>query len=119
MNDSQPVFLKIMGIIENSIIDETYHVDELIISTTQITRLYNVNPTTAMKAISRLTDDGILYKRPGIGMCVTREARAKIFERRKSAFLGGTVDRFLTEADTLGITTDELINLIKERAKHD
>lgn len=116
MNDnSQPVFIHLQTIIENEIINGTYKVDELIISTTQISRVYNVNPTTAVKAISRLTEDGILYKRPGIGMCVAEGARDKIFERRKKAFLETALNEFLTEANTLHISTDELITLIKER----
>lgn len=119
MNDNQPVFIQIQKIIENDIINGTYLVDDLIISTTQISRVYNVNPTTAVKAISCLTEDGILYKRPGIGMCVADGAREKLFERRKKAFLETALNEFLDEANTLNISTDELITLIKERIKND
>lgn len=119
MNDSQPVYIQIQAIIENDIINGTYAVDDLIISTTQISRVYNVNPTTAVKAISRLTEDGILYKRPGIGMCVAEGARDNIIERRKNVFLGTALDEFIAEANTLNIPTDELITLIKERMKID
>jgi DNA-binding transcriptional regulator YhcF (GntR family) len=119
MNDSQPVFAYIMETIENGIIGETWGADELIISTTQISRLYNVNPATAVKAVSRLTEDGILYKRPGIGMCVARGARESILERRRAAFLGSAVDTLLAEAERLNISAEELITLIKERTNHD
>jgi DNA-binding transcriptional regulator YhcF (GntR family) len=119
VNDSQPVFIQIQTIIENDILNGTYTVDDLIISTTQISRVYNVNPTTAVKAISCLTEDGILYKRPGIGMCVVEGAREKIFERRKKSFLETALNEFLAEATTLNISTDELITLIKERTKND
>jgi DNA-binding transcriptional regulator YhcF (GntR family) len=119
MNDAQPVFVRITEIIENGIIGETWRTGELIISTTQISRMYNVNPATAVKAVSRLTEDGILYKRPGIGMCVAEGAREKIVERRKAAFLGTALDTFLAEAKTLNIPAKELINLIKERTKYD
>ncbi|MDR1531263.1 MAG: GntR family transcriptional regulator [Clostridiales bacterium] len=119
MDDSRPVFLQIMEIIENGIIGGIYRTDELVISTTQISRLYNVNPATAVKAISRLAEDGILYKRPGIGMCVAAGARDKIVGRRKAAFFGKNIDEFLAEAKTLNISTEELIRLIKERASHD
>jgi DNA-binding transcriptional regulator YhcF (GntR family) len=108
-----------MEIIENGIIDGTYRVDGLIISTTQISRLYNVNPATAIKAIGRLTEEGILYKRPGIGMCVAAGAREKIMERRKAAFLGAAIDKLLAEAKMLNFSTKELIRLIEERAHYD
>jgi len=122
LDDSQPVFAQIMEIIENDIITGVYSVDDLIISTTQISKLYSVNPTTAVKAISRLTDDGILYKKPGIGMCVAKGAREKITQRRKNIFLGNTIGKLLAEAKTLGIPLNELIRVIKNHEgvnKHD
>ncbi|MCL2773395.1 MAG: GntR family transcriptional regulator [Oscillospiraceae bacterium] len=109
MNDSQPMFMQIMDIIENDIITGVYKTDDLIISTTQISKLYSVNPTTAVKAVSKLTDAGILYKKRGIGMCVAEGAREKITERRREIFLNVTINAVLAEAKTLGISNDELI----------
>lgn len=116
--DSRPVFAQIMEIIENDIMNETYKTDDLIISTTQIAKLYSVNPTTAVKAVGRLTDDGILYKKPGIGMCVSDGAREKIVKRRKVAFLGETIDELLEEARNLEISIEDLLNLIRERVQN-
>jgi DNA-binding transcriptional regulator YhcF (GntR family) len=117
LNESQPVFIRIMERIESDIITGAYLSDELIISTTQISKLYSVNPTTAVKAVSKLTDAGILYKDRGIGMRVAPGAREKIAERRRSAFLNQTIDALLGEAKTLGISVDEIISIIKERDK--
>lgn len=115
MNESQPVFQQIIEIIENDIIIGTYQTDDLIISTTQISKVYSVNPTTAVKAISKLTDAGILYKKRGIGMCVAEGAREQIAKRRKDVFINHSVIALLSEAKTLGITEDELINIIKSK----
>jgi DNA-binding transcriptional regulator YhcF (GntR family) len=115
LDDSRPVFAKIMEIIENNIITGTYAVDDLIISTTQISKIYSVNPTTAVKAVSRLTDDGVLYKKPGIGMCVTEGAKEKITLRRKDVFLNQTIGALLSEAKTLDISLRELISVIKNK----
>jgi len=115
MNDSQPIFQQIMEIIENNIITNTYQTDDLIISTTQIAKVYSVNHTTAVKAVSKLTDAGILYKKRGIGMCVAEGAKEKITTRRKHVFLNQTLDALLTEAKTLGLSLDELITVIKNK----
>ena len=115
MNDSQPVFMQIMEMIESDIITGVYQTDDLIISTTQISKVYSVNPTTAVKAISKLTDAGVLYKKRGIGMCVAEGAREKITERRKGVFLNQTIDSVLIEAKTLGISTKALIEVIKKK----
>ena len=117
MNDSQPIYLKIMEMIERDIITGVYETDQLIISTTQIAKVQSVNPTTAVKAISKLTDAGILYKKRGIGMCVAPGAREKITARRKAVFLNETMDSLLAEARTLDISTEELIHVIKERER--
>ena len=115
LNDSQPIFQQIMEMIESDILTEVYETDDLIISTTQISKLYSVNPTTAVKAISKLTDAGILYKKRGIGMCVAEGAREKISDRRKEIFLNQTIDALLSEARTLGISQHELIGVIRSK----
>ncbi|MCL1807428.1 MAG: GntR family transcriptional regulator [Oscillospiraceae bacterium] len=115
MNDSLPVFQQIIETIESDIITGVYQTDELIISTTQISKVYAVNPTTAVKAVSKLTDAGILYKKRGIGMCVAEGAREQITKRRREVFLNQTIGRLLAEAKTLGIPTDELIGVIKSK----
>jgi len=104
-----------MEIIESDIITGVYKADDLVISTTQIAKVYSVNPTTAVKAISKLTDAGILYKRRGIGMCVAEGAREKITERRRDVFLNRTIDEVLSEAKTLDISIIELIEEIKRK----
>ena len=100
--------------IENEIIIGTYQTGELIISTTQIAKVYSVNHTTAVKAISKLTDAGVLYKKRGIGMCVAEGAREKISTRRKDIFLNQIIPTVLAEAKTLGITLEELIQELKK-----
>ena len=117
MNDSQPVFAQIMEMIDNDIIMGVYQVDDLIISTTQISKVYSVNPATAVKAISKLTDAGILYKKRGIGMCVAAGAREKISIRRRDVFLNQTVPALLAEAKTLGISMKELIEVLSVSQK--
>ena len=115
MNDNQPIFQQIMELIERDIITGVYKTDDLIISTTQISKVYSVNPTTAVKAISKLTDAGILYKKRGIGMCVAHGAREKITKRRKAVFLNQSIDELLAEAEALGISLDELMKELKNR----
>jgi len=115
LNNSQPIFIQIMEIIESDIITGVYQTDDLIISTTQISKVYSVNPTTAVKAISKLTDAGILYKKRGIGMCVAEGARDKISARRRDVFINQTIEELITEAKTLGMSTDELIRVIRKR----
>lgn len=116
MNNDKPIFIKIMEMIEDNILSGAYKTDDIIISTTQISKLLSVNPTTSVKAVSNLADEGILYKKRGIGMCVASGARDKILSRRKKIFLGETVTAFWEEAKKLGITDDELIEIIRRKS---
>jgi len=121
MSDSRPIFQQIMERIESDIITGVYAPDELIISTTQIAKFYSVNHATAVKAISKLTDAGVLYKKRGIGMCVARGAPEVIKQRRKYIFLNQTIERLLAEAKTLDVSIEELKQIIenKERERKD
>lgn len=117
MSDSQPFFIQIMERIESDIITGVYKTDDIIISTTQISKLYSVNPTTAVKAVGKLADAGVVYKKRGIGMCVAPGAKEMITKRRRQVFLSETLESVIEEATVLGITTRELITLIEEREK--
>ena len=111
-----PIFVQIMNIIENDIISGVYQTDALIISTPQIAKGYGVNPATAVKAVSKLADAGVLYKKRGIGMCVATGAREKIFERRRDILLNTAIPTLLEEAERLEITPEQIISTIM-RAK--
>jgi len=117
LNDNQPIFQQIMEMIESDIITGVYGTDDLIISTTQISRVYAVNPTTAVKAISKLTDAGVLYKKRGIGMCVAPGAREQIMKKRRDVFLNQSIASLIGEAETLGISLDALIEEINKQGK--
>lgn len=112
MNDDKPIYLQIIDIIEDKILDETYKTDDIIISTNQIAKIYSVNPTTAVKAVSLLANKGILYKKRGIGMAVTKEARAIILKEKKYIFMHQQLQEIISSANKLGIDKQELIQLI-------
>jgi DNA-binding transcriptional regulator YhcF (GntR family) len=61
-----------------------------------------------------LTDAGILYKKRGIGMCVTKEAKTKILQKRKDEFYTNTISSMLSDARKLGILKEDIIKMIKE-----
>lgn len=113
MNNDKPIFIKIIEMIEDNILSGVYKTDDIIISTTQISKLLSVNPTTAVKAIGNLADQGILYKRRGIGMCVSYGAKEKILQSRKKEFLNKAVPEFLKEAAKLSISENDLIQIIR------
>lgn len=118
-NDATPIFIQIKEQIKDDIMSGVYEVDELIISTTQISKLYSVNPATAVKSVGLLQDEGIVYKKRGIGMCVAAGAPEKIKEERKEQFLGDTLRSFIGEAKKLKISKELLVKIITEVSDYD
>jgi len=114
MNE-KPIFLKLMDIVEDGIISGVYKAGDLVISSTQICKLYNVNPATAMRALSELGDGGILVKDRGVGMRVTEGAIKIISTRRKAVFMDSLLDGIVDEAKKLNISKNELVELIEQK----
>lgn len=114
MNNEKPVFVQIVEMIEDDILSGTYGAHDLIISTPQISKLLSVNPTTAQRAITVLADRGIIYKKRGIGMAVTDEARDLILAERKKEFYESAVRSFIGSARKIGISDSDLLDIVKE-----
>jgi DNA-binding transcriptional regulator YhcF (GntR family) len=100
--------------IETDILREILCEEERVPSTNELAKRYTINPATAAKGINLLVDEGILYKKRGIGMFVSEGAKAQIIEKRKNAFYDDYVKGLLEEAKSLGISREQLIHMIQE-----
>lgn len=112
INDSRPIFLQIAERIEDDIIEGRLSAEEQVPSTNQFASFYQINPATAAKGVNVLVEQGILYKKRGIGMFVTKEARHILMEKRRQQFFEQYVVTMLREAQKLGITTKQLTDMI-------
>jgi GntR family transcriptional regulator len=112
MEDGRPIFLQIAEQLENSIIDGSLAEEDQVPSTNELAAFHRINPATALKGVSYLADQGILYKRRGIGMFVAAGARAKLRDRRRDQFADQFVRPLLDEALKLGIDTDEVKSML-------
>ena len=108
----RPIFLQIAELIENDIVEGHLTADEQVPSTNEFAAYHRINPATAAKGINRLVDDGILYKKRGIGMFVAAGARDTLLARRKARFVAGYLEPMLTEAQKLGISPSEVTAMI-------
>jgi GntR family transcriptional regulator len=113
MDDDRPIFLQIAEMIENTIIDGSLAEESQAPSTNELAAFHRINPATAAKGINRLVDDGILYKRRGIGMFVATGAREALRQRRRLEFADQYVRPMMVEARKLGIGAEELTKMIE------
>lgn len=115
LTEQKSIYLQISEMIETDILRGILLEEEQVPSTNELAKLYTINPATAAKGIGLLVDEGILYKRRGIGMFVAKGAREKILAKRKAAFAENHVVPLLAEARSLGISKEELLTMIGER----
>lgn len=113
MDDSRPIFIQIAEKVENDIIEGALPEDEQIPSINEFAAFYRINPATALKGVNRLVDDGIVAKRRGIGMFVTKGARNRLVKRRQERFAAEYVQPLIIEAQKLGISIDELAGMLR------
>lgn len=113
MDDSRPIFLQLAEQIENEILSGALPEETQVPSTNEFAAFHRINPATAGKGVNLLVDGGILYKKRGIGMFVTTGARERLLSKRREGFRTEYVGPLLQEAHKLGITTDQLTDMIR------
>ncbi|ASA22398.1 GntR family transcriptional regulator [Paenibacillus donghaensis] len=114
-DSSQPIFQQIAEMIEDDILNGTYQEDDQIISMAQFASTFQINPATAVKGIGLLVSEGILYKKRGLGMYVAQGAKQTIMGKRRIRFYDEMVLKLLEEGEKLGMTNEDVIEMIKER----
>jgi GntR family transcriptional regulator len=112
IDDSRPIFVQIAERIENDIVDGVLTAESQVPSTNEFAAFYRINPATAAKGVNRLVDEGLLYKKRGIGMFVAAGARARIVDRRREEFFRQYVQPMSREARKLGITSEQLMQML-------
>ena len=112
LNQEKSIYLQIKEMIEQDILRDILLEEERVPSTNELAKLYAINPATAAKGVNLLVDEGILYKKRGIGMFVASGAKEAIRKKRREHFFEDYVKAMLAEAANLGISKEELIEMI-------
>ena len=116
MDDGRPIFVQIAEQLESQIIDGSLPEEAQVPSINELAAFHRINPATALKGVTVLVDEGILYKRRGVGMFVAPGARERLIADRKDAFVDDFVRPLVAQASALGITAVQLTQLIGKEA---
>ena len=115
MDDSKKlIFEQVAEMVENQILDGLLKSGDQSPSTTEFSNVYGINPATARKGLNILVDEGILYKKRGMGMFVTNDARKIIINKRQEEYLEVILPDLIKNIKKLGIEKEELIAKIKQ-----
>ena len=113
LSQNKSIYLQVSEMIETDILRGILLEEERVPSTNELAKQYTINPATAAKGINLLVDEGILYKKRGIGMFVAEGAKEHIIEKRRDAFYENYVKGLLEEAKSLGISSEQLVEMIR------
>ncbi|MBE6823060.1 GntR family transcriptional regulator [Caproiciproducens sp. LBM24188] len=111
--EEKPIYLQISEKIEDAILSGAFEENTQVPSTTEISVNYKINPATALKGISLLVEEGIVYKKRGLGMFVAPGAKERIEKKRRNNFYDSYVRTLVSEAKKLGLNKKDLLEQIE------
>lgn len=110
----KPIYIQIAEWLESEILHGNFTADEKVYSQYKLADLYNINPATAAKGLTKLAEEGVLYDKRGIGKFVSLEAKQIIMDKRKNQTLKTIIEDLVTEAGHLELSEDDVIRLVRE-----
>lgn len=112
-DDSSPIYRQIAEQIKQDIVSGALHEEEQVMSTNQYASFYRINPATAQKAFQELVEEGVLYKKRGIGMFVSPGAQESLLAVRRDRFFDEVVVPMIDEARTIGMPIADVLARIR------
>ena len=113
LDQEKPIFIQIADGIEDGILTKAFPEESQIPSITEFSVKYKINPATALKGINLLVDEGIIFKRRGVGMFASKGAVSQLQKKRQDQFFNNYISKLIDEAKRLNITSDEIIAMIE------
>lgn len=112
-HSDKPIYVQVREQIEDQIINQQLKEDDQAPSTNQLVNYLKINHSTVSKGVNQLVDEGILYKKRGLGMFVSTGAREKLIEKRRKLFVEDYIIALVQEANKLEISDEEILKYIK------
>lgn len=114
LNNEKPIFMQIAEGLEDAVLSGALPEGGQLPSITELSVQYTINPATALKGINLLVDQGVAYKKRGVGMFVAGGARAILQKKRQGEFTARFAAPMAAEAKRLGISREGLLGLVAE-----
>ncbi len=109
MGDRTPVYQTVADRIKDDIAQGVLKPDQRVLSTKQCAAYYGIDPGTVAKGYRQLVDEGLLYRRAGVGMFVSPEGWERLRGLRHKRFFAEVFDPVVAEAVALGIPLDDVV----------
>lgn len=99
---NRPIYLQIYDTICDQVLSGALVPNGRIPSVREYGAQLGVNPNTIMRTYEKLTTDGIIYNKRGLGFFISQDAREKVLEYKKTEFVNETVPKIRRQLQLLG-----------------
>ena len=110
-NETQPIFVQIRQRIIDLILSGDGNTEEALPSVRAISAELSVNPLTVTKSYQSLVDLGVVEKRRGLGMFLTKNARVELLTHEREKFLKDEWPRIYAQIKGLDLDVAELMQI--------
>lgn len=114
LTGDKPIFQQLADHITAEILKGTYPEEAQIPSINEYAEFFRINPATANKGINILVNQGVIYKKRGIGMFVATGARTILLSEGRQEFISTYISPLVSEASALGMTKDDVLAAISD-----
>lgn len=112
--DNQPIYRQLRELVVARIMDGSFKEGEPVPSVRQVATDYQVNHITVSKAYQELVELGLLTKRRGLGMYVSKGARTALLQTERQQFENQELPAFARRAQILGLSLSDLVELLQQ-----
>ena len=111
-SEHKPIYLQNVDLMQENILRGEWREEERIPSVREMGAMVGVNPNTIVRSYQLLESQDIIYNKRGLGYFVKEGAVERIKESVKREFIANELPQFKAKARMLGITNEELIELL-------
>ena len=108
--DNKPIYLQIGDVICEKILSGELKAEDILMSVREYGALIGVNPNTMMRTYEKLTDDGVIYNKRGIGYFVCPDARKTVLANERKSFMENELPAILKRIQLLEIDPEIFVS---------
>ena len=109
-NSNKAIYLQISDMICEKILSGELRTDDRIPSVREYGASIGVNPNTVMRTYEKLTNEGIIYNKRGIGYFISESAKDIVLANDRKEFLEVELPAFLKKMELLGLDPKDLLD---------
>lgn len=109
-NSNKAIYLQIADTVCDKILAGELKPEDRIPSVREYGATIGVNPNTVMRTYEKLTAEGVIYNKRGIGYFISPDAKEIVLENNRKVFMEVELPAFLRKMELLGLDPDELLS---------